>query len=76
MPVLFGQGLQKIITEPKSIFIEVGPHQTLSLLVKNHPNYLKEQTVISTLPNFPLDEDEYQFFINSLNIIREKSISF
>jgi len=48
--VRFADGLGELLREPKRLFLEVGPGQTLQPLIKTHPNKQDSHTVLSSLP--------------------------
>jgi acyl transferase domain-containing protein len=66
-PVLFEQGIQKILNNSPQILIEVGPRQSLSLLIKNHPEKQKNHTVLSLLPHFSGSESDLKCFLAALD---------
>lgn len=65
-PILFEQGIQKILNKSYRVLLEVGPRQTLSLLLKNHPEKQEEQIVLSSLPHLPESESDLTCFIATL----------
>jgi acyl transferase domain-containing protein/NADPH:quinone reductase-like Zn-dependent oxidoreductase/acyl carrier protein len=57
--VRFSQGLQLFLQKEGSVFVEVGPGQTLSTLVKRHAQCSAEHLVVSTMrhPHDPRDDE-------------------
>lgn len=47
--VLFAQGIEKILSNPEQVLLEVGPGRTLSSLTKRHPAHNQEQLVLTSL---------------------------
>lgn len=59
-PVQFAKGLEDLLTDEKTVWVEVGPGRTLSAFVKRHARYPPGQAVLNLLRH-PLEtaEDEY-----------------
>ncbi len=47
--VLFAQGVEKLLTTPEQILLEVGPRHTLTTLAKRHPDKAATQTVLTSV---------------------------
>ncbi len=47
--VLFAQGVEKLLTTPEQILLEVGPGHTLTTLAKRHPDKAVAQTVLTSV---------------------------
>jgi acyl transferase domain-containing protein len=64
--VRFSAGLHELSKEPKRLFLEVGPGQTLSSLAKQHVNKVVEQLAISSV-HHPHDQgSDVGFLLNTL----------
>ena len=50
-PVNFSGGIQALLKDEQSIFLEVGPGQTLSTLVKQHIAQVSDYIILSSLPH-------------------------
>lgn len=75
-PVFFNRGILKIFDSTFRILLEVGPRQTLSLLVRNNPGKSKEQIVISSMPHLPGENNtELSSFFNSLLKLQQEGIT-
>ncbi len=72
--VHFDLGIQKILEIPSQILLEVGPRQSLSLLVKNHPEKQKGQHILGSLPHFPSTESELSCFLSTLDKLQQIGI--
>jgi acyl transferase domain-containing protein len=55
--VKFDQGIQELFKKSNQILLELGPDQTLSLLLEMHPNKTDEQLVLSSMNN-PQDKEK------------------
>ncbi len=69
--VLFGQGLGRLLEDPSRVLIEVGPGQSLSSFVLQHPAFQANRhiTTISSLRNRQHNEDDKSFFLKSLGML-------
>ena len=74
-PVNFEKGIQKVLDDPSKILLEVGPRQSLFLLIKNHPNKHRNQLVLSSMPHLPNTESELEYFFKSLEVLKERGIN-
>ena len=64
--VRFADGLTTLLQEPNRVFLEVGPGQTLSSLVRMHPAKGKSHTAVSSLRHRKEELDDLQFALTSL----------
>ncbi|WP_414754484.1 beta-ketoacyl synthase N-terminal-like domain-containing protein [Anabaena sp. CCY 9910] len=48
-PVLFAQGVEKLLATPEQVLLEVGPGHTLTTLVKRNPSKIATQTVLTSV---------------------------
>jgi NAD(P)-dependent dehydrogenase (short-subunit alcohol dehydrogenase family)/acyl carrier protein len=55
--VKFDQGIQELFKKPDQILLELGPDQTLGLLLEMHPNKTDGQLVLSSMNN-PQDKEK------------------
>src|SRR6185295_12401924 len=60
--VRFGDGIGELLADDERIFLEVGPGQTLSTLVMQHPGRPSGQTVLSSLRH-PQDQQSDTVFL-------------
>jgi acyl transferase domain-containing protein len=69
--VRFADGLKELWQEPRRIFLEVGPGQTLGSLALQHPSGLKvsERIVVPTLPSAYDRQPDTAFLLNSLALL-------
>src|SRR5205814_8898608 len=47
--VQFAQGMEQLLADPKHVFLEVGPGNTLSALAKRHPAKKSEHAFVASL---------------------------
>ncbi len=64
--VRFADGLTTLLQEPNRVFLEVGPGQTLSSLVRMHPEKGKLHTAVSSLRHRKEELADLQFALTSL----------
>jgi acyl transferase domain-containing protein len=64
--VRFADGLTTLLQEPNRIFLEVGPGQTLSALVRMHPAKGKLHTAVASLRHRNEELSDVQFALTSL----------
>ncbi|MAT96289.1 MAG: hypothetical protein CL608_04030 [Anaerolineaceae bacterium] len=64
--VRFADGLSTLLQEPNRVFLEVGPGQTLSSLVRMHPEKDKSHTAVSSLRHRKEELADLQFALTSL----------
>jgi amino acid adenylation domain-containing protein/non-ribosomal peptide synthase protein (TIGR01720 family) len=64
--VRFGQGLCELLREPDQILLEIGPGQTLSALVRQHPDKGAAQTVLASLHHAYDQQSDVAFALNTL----------
>ena len=60
------KGPSTLLKEVKAIFLEVGPGQTLSSLVRRHPARKADQLVLSSMPRGHGRESETEFLLQTL----------
>lgn len=49
--VRFNDGLQKLLSNPSQVFLETGPGETLTTLIRRHPMAKPEHLILSSLPH-------------------------
>jgi acyl transferase domain-containing protein/acyl carrier protein len=49
--VRFDDGVRKLLSNPNSVLLEVGPGETLATLAQRHPESKAEQVILSSLPH-------------------------
>lgn len=64
--VRFADGLGTLMQEPNRVFLEVGPGQTLSSLVRMHPEKDRSHTAVSSLRHRKEELSDLQFALTSL----------
>jgi amino acid adenylation domain-containing protein len=64
--VRFADGLQQLLKNSAHILLEIGPGRTLSTLVKQHPDKMTEQTVLTSLRHPQDHRSDVAFLLNSL----------
>ncbi|MBW4570587.1 MAG: SDR family NAD(P)-dependent oxidoreductase [Tolypothrix carrinoi HA7290-LM1] len=64
--VRFGEGVQQFLKEPEQILLEVGPGQTLSTLVRQHPDKGNQQVVLSSLRHPRDRQSDVAFLLTTL----------
>lgn len=64
--VRFADGLSEILKEPNSVFLEAGPGNTLSSLVRSHSNKTNSHSVVSSLRHPQEVVSDYEYFLRSL----------
>jgi len=64
--VRFADGLGNLLQDAERILLEIGPGQTLSALVKQHPSQPGNQFVINSLPRLRDGSAENEFLLTSL----------
>src|SRR5207247_2301036 len=66
--VRFAEGVGQLLQEPEYLLLEVGPGQSLSSFVKQHPACERERMhlVLSTLPAMYARQPEHAFLLNTL----------
>jgi acyl transferase domain-containing protein/NADPH:quinone reductase-like Zn-dependent oxidoreductase/thioesterase domain-containing protein/acyl carrier protein len=65
--VRFADGIQELLKKPERILLEVGPGRTLSTLVKQHPDKMAEQVVLSSLRHMKEEKlSDGMFLLNTL----------
>ncbi len=64
--VRFADGLTTLLQEPNRVFVEVGPGQTLSSLVRMHPEKDKTHTAVASLRHRKEELSDLQFALTSL----------
>jgi acyl transferase domain-containing protein/aryl carrier-like protein len=60
--VCFSAGIQELLKDAGSVFLEVGPGQTLSTLTKLHTEQSRAQAVVSSIPH-PYDQQSDDAFL-------------
>lgn len=64
--VRFQQGMQEFVNRPNALFIEVGPGQTLSKLVRQQPGERKRALIVSTLQGIHGQQSAHEFLQKSI----------
>lgn len=64
--VQFALSLEELLKEPDQILLEVGPGQTLSTLVKRHPNKVASQVVLSSTRHPQQPGSDVAFLLTTL----------
>ena len=64
--VRFADGLGTLLQEPNRVFLEVGPGQTLSSLLRMHPEKDKTHTAVASLRHRKEEQSDQQFALTSL----------
>ncbi|WP_420643165.1 SDR family NAD(P)-dependent oxidoreductase [Candidatus Leptofilum sp.] len=64
--VRFADGLGTLLQEPNRVFLEVGPGQTLSSLLRMHPEKNKTHTAVASLRHRKEELSDLQFALTSL----------
>ena len=64
--VRFSDGVRELLKEPNRVFLEVGPGNTLSTLVKQHLNGSEHKVVLSTIRHPHEQELDVAFILNTL----------
>ncbi|MDF5730970.1 MAG: SDR family NAD(P)-dependent oxidoreductase, partial [Rhizonema sp. PD38] len=64
--VRFADGVQQLVNDSEQILLEVGPGQTLSTLVRQHPDKAVEQVVLSSLRHPKDRQSDVAFLLTTL----------
>ncbi|QQS37255.1 MAG: SDR family oxidoreductase [Ignavibacteriales bacterium] len=64
--VRFADGLSEILKESNSVFLEVGPGNTLSSLVRSHPSKTNSHSVIASLRHPQEIVSDYEYILRSV----------
>jgi thioesterase domain-containing protein/acyl carrier protein len=64
--VRFSDGVRELLKDPNRVFLEVGPGNTLSTLVRQHLNGAGSRVVLSSLRHPQEQESDNAFILNSL----------
>jgi len=64
--VRFAEGIEKLLTEPGRVFVEVGPGRTLSSLAKLHPNKGGAQVILSCIRHPQDGQSDVAFLLSAL----------
>jgi len=64
--VRFSDGVRELLKEPNRVFLEVGPGNTLSTLVKQHLNEAEHKVVLSSIRHPHEQELDVAFILNTL----------
>ena len=64
-PVLFSEGIEQLALSAHDIFIEIGPGQILSQLIRQHHRH---PNALSTLPHYKhLKDNDYRCFLSAIS---------
>lgn len=72
--VRFAQGVQTLLDEPDWIFVEVGPGQTLSSLVKRHPARAADQVIVPSSRHPHNQQSDMVFLLAALGRLWEAGV--
>ena len=64
--VRFANGLQSLLRQPHQVLLEMGPGQTLTALVKQHPEHTLEHVVLASLRQPHQSHSDVGFILNTL----------
>ena len=64
--VRFAEGLRELLKEPDSVLLEVGPGETLSTLVRQHPDKKDEQVIISSVRRPQAQRSDVEVLLQAL----------
>jgi acyl transferase domain-containing protein/thioesterase domain-containing protein/acyl carrier protein len=64
--IRFAEGLEELLKGPESVLLEVGPGETLSTLVRQHPHKNKEQIIISSVRRPQAQRSDVEVLLNAL----------
>src|SRR5207249_660510 len=64
--VRFSEGISHLLQETEHLLLEVGPGQSLSSVIKQHPACSNERLVLSTLPSANEEQPDYTFLLTTL----------
>jgi acyl carrier protein len=64
--VRFCDCVQELLNEPNRVFLEVGPGNTFSTLVRLHPNKTKDHIVLSSIRHPKEEKSDVAFILNTL----------
>jgi phthiocerol/phenolphthiocerol synthesis type-I polyketide synthase E len=64
--VRFGDGLQKLLSQPEQVLLEMGPGQTLTALAKQHPDHTAAHVVLAALRQPHVQQSDVAVMLNAL----------
>ncbi len=64
--VRFNDGLQTLLRQPNQVLLEMGPGQTLTALVKQHPEHTQHHLVLASLRQPHQSQSDVAFILNAL----------
>lgn len=67
--VRFNEGLDILLNQDRTIFIEVGPGKTLCTFVKEHEKFSKVNKVLNTLRHPKVEVSDFYFLLSKLGIL-------
>jgi acyl transferase domain-containing protein len=73
--VRFNQGVETLMRDKYRLFIEVGPGQTLSSLVRQRLGQRYDSVVVSSLGHPQTAEDDYSILLNSLGRLWQEGVA-
>ncbi|MEO5343781.1 MAG: phosphopantetheine-binding protein [Gammaproteobacteria bacterium SHHR-1] len=62
----FAAGLSRLLQQPQTLLLEVGPGRALGVLVNQHQDKQREQLVLASLRNHFQQESDQRFLLHSL----------
>ncbi|MBE8967604.1 acyltransferase domain-containing protein [Nostocales cyanobacterium LEGE 12452] len=65
-PVLFAQGVEKLLATPEQVLLEVGPGHTLTTLAKRHPDKADAQTVLTSVRHLQEKQSDNRVLFTTL----------
>lgn len=74
--VRFSEGLSKILADSNAVFLETGPGNTLSSLVRGHHEINYSHSVVSSLRHPQEAVSDYEYFLRSLGKLWLSGLSF
>jgi len=64
--VRFADGIRELVQDPSRVLLEIGPGQTLTTLVRRHPDKAREQIVLSSLRSPEKQQSDVAFLLDAV----------
>jgi acyl transferase domain-containing protein len=64
--VRFSDGLKSLLTDPRTLVLEVGPGTTLSGLIRKHPSHTPEQKALALMRHPKDKREDFEVFLQAL----------
>ncbi|MCU1264985.1 MAG: Malonyl CoA-acyl carrier protein transacylase, partial [Acidobacteria bacterium] len=64
--VRFSDGLKSLLTDPRTLVLEVGPGTTLSGLIRKHPSHTPEQKALALIRHPKDKREDFEVFLQAL----------